>query len=282
MQKDNNKNLLLKHYLDNLQVNVLLAAFTHCSETWTELDYVPDYNKFYLICDGEGWLKIGDTEYLPKPGELFLMPAGVRQSYSSISKNTFKKFWCHFTAVIGEVNLFDVIKTPYHVCVKNMDMLSGVFQEVIKTKSSDNITASLKVKSALLQIISFYLDNVIVEKINISTSSVLDKVNNILTYIEKNYNRNINVEELAHIVFLHPNYFIRFFKKHIGCSPIGYINKVRLEKTKSLLESTDLTVSEIAVNTGYNDISHYSKTFKKHIGFSPMEYRNICKKKLST
>lgn len=66
----NHKTLLTNH-LSNLQVDLFMVNFNRCDTDWQDLDYTPDYSKFYLICEGEGWLKIGDQEYYPAPGQLF-------------------------------------------------------------------------------------------------------------------------------------------------------------------------------------------------------------------
>ena len=79
---------MLNNYFTNMHVNLIVAAFTKCPELWSDIDYTPDYNKFYFIREGEGWLKVGEKEFYPKPGQLCLMPAGIKQSYSNISKNT--------------------------------------------------------------------------------------------------------------------------------------------------------------------------------------------------
>jgi AraC-like DNA-binding protein len=86
---------------------------------------------------------------------------------------------------------------------------------------------------------------------------------------------NITVAELAQIAHFNPSYFIRFFKKNTGISPIHYLNRTRLEKAKELLSYSDLNVSEVSEKIGYNDIFHFSKSFKNYTGFSPSEFKKI-------
>jgi hypothetical protein len=62
----------LKSNLDQLQVSIVFASYTKCQDTWCDLDFLPDYNKLYFICEGEGWVKIGGREYYPAPGQLML------------------------------------------------------------------------------------------------------------------------------------------------------------------------------------------------------------------
>lgn len=268
---------LLKNYLANLQVNLVVAAHTHCWREWRELDYIPEFNKFYLIQSGEGWIKIGDREFLPKPGQLFLLPAGIRQSFSTVSENTFTKYWCHFTATIGDKNLFDILRPPWYMDVRDLPALTLMFEELIDHYGSDEVTASLRVKSVLLDIIACYLEDAVVEDVSMLAGTGVEKLDRILGYIDSHAGDAIKVEQLARMVHFHPNYFIKFFREHAGSSPMHYINKVRLEKAKALLLGTELTMTEIAEKTGFCSLFHFSRSFKNHTGFSPSEFRNIRK-----
>mgnify|MGYP000665648728 CR=1 FL=1 len=265
---------LLKSYISNLQVNVTMAYYTKCHRTWREMDYIPEYNKFYFICEGEGWLKMGDREYFPKPGQLFLMPQGVMQSFSTISDNTFGKYWCHFTARVGDKNLFDIIKLPYFTDVRNPAELTVLFEEMASCFQSDSLTSTLQLKAALLQVIAFYIENTVIEDIHLVSSASVEKLTLVLTYIDGHISEDITVEQLAELLHFHPNYFIRFFKAHMGSSPMHYINKIKLEKARELLEVTGMNISEVAEASGFKDLFYFSRMFKNYTGFSPSEYKN--------
>ncbi|MDR3593762.1 AraC family transcriptional regulator [Clostridium sp.] len=266
---------LIKSYLSNIQVNVSFAGFNKVGTDWRDLDYTPDYNKFYFICSGEGRLKIGDKEYFPKPSQIFLMPQGIKQSYSIISENTFTKYWCHFTAKIGEMNIFDIIKLPHFIEVKDDGELESIFNELLTHNSSMEMSASLMLKASMLRLISYYINNSADQCINISNSEIVEKLNTIIQYIEKNIAKSLTIEELSGMAHLHPNYFIRIFKKHFGASPIHYINKRRIEEAKRLLIFSNLTLTEICDMVGVADIYYLSKLFKDSTGISPSNYRKL-------
>ncbi len=223
-QNENEKKLLLKSYLNNLNVNIITADYTHCWSTWRELDFVPQYNQFYYICDGEGWIKFGKEVYYPRKGQLLLLPAGVMQSYSTINENTFKKYWCHFTATVGDINLFDIIKMPLLITIEDEVAIKYLFNKLLSCAVSNEISAVIKIKGILLEIISFYIENSEIREINISNSKAINKLNDVISYINSNYNGNITNEKMAKIMNLHPNYFIRFFKRHFGITPTQYLN----------------------------------------------------------
>ena len=81
----------LAQFLDDCVVTVLTADYTHCWKEWEERDYIPTYNKFYFIQSGEGELMVDGVAYRPRPGEMFLMPAGVRQRFYLIFRNLWWK-----------------------------------------------------------------------------------------------------------------------------------------------------------------------------------------------
>ena len=96
-------------------------------------------------------------------------------------------------------------------------------------------------------------------------------------FIDSNYHKNITIDELAKIAHLHPNYFIRLFKKHIGMSPIHYLNKKRIEEAKYLLTYTNLPLKRINKKIGMSNIYYFSRVFKKYTGFAPSDYRQLIK-----
>ena len=72
---------------------------------------------------------------------------------------------------------------------------------------------------------------------------------------------------------LHPNYFIRVFKRHFGTSPIQYVNRKRIEEAKRLLASTNFLLAEIETIVGIPNVFYLSKLFKSSTGLSPTAYR---------
>ena len=94
-----------------------------------------------------------------------------------------------------------------------------------------------------------------------------------ISYIAQNYSRNLTLEEVAGHVHLNPTYFSTLFKQSSGSSFKEYLNIVRVEESKRLLANTDYSIIDIAVATGFENQSYFSKVFKKYTGLTPKQYR---------
>ncbi len=274
---DANQRTFWKKYIANVQLDLSIAAYTKVPVSWNEYDYIPDFNKMYYIVEGEGYLKVGEREFYPQPGELYLLPAGVIQSYGTISPNTFGKYWCHFTAKIGDLHLFQIVKTPARVKIAGDTDLKGKFEQLIHHLHSDEFTSEFRVKSILLEIIALFIERCERIQLNMAAASSFEKMSTVLKYIEERLSDNITVDELAQIAHFHPNYFIHVFKGFTGYSPIQYVNRTRLEKAKHLLAFSNCSVSAIADAVGM-DLPYFSRTFKEYTGFSPTAYRELVPK----
>lgn len=98
-------------------------------------------------------------------------------------------------------------------------------------------------------------------------------IDKIKRYIHEHYHQELNREKLAEIVYLTPDYLAKRFKSEVGLSIIEYINDYRIKKAQEKLLQDHESISEIAMNTGFDSISYFSTVFKKMTGISPSVYR---------
>lgn len=263
----------MKTYLSNLDVHLIKAGFINCGENWEHEGFMMDYNKFYYICEGEGWVKVGNKEYHPKPGELSFIPGNRFHAYGSISKNFYKKFWCHFTATIGQRQLFELIDLPPIVDVGQDAELMKIFEDLVMYYEEDTLSSALKAKGRLLDLIAYYLDHTHTKEIKMTKSPSLERLEKLIYYIENHLDSPLSVELLASKIHLQPNYFIKFFRGHLGATPMQYVKVRRMESACKHLLSENESISSIAEKVGYHDLSYFSKEFKNHTGYTPSKYR---------
>jgi AraC family transcriptional regulator len=94
-----------------------------------------------------------------------------------------------------------------------------------------------------------------------------------LERMESGFAQDLSLETLAREVRLSPFHFLRSFKEDVGRSPHQHLVRVRIERAKSLLEATDLAITEVAARVGYSDPGQLTRLFRREVHCTPREYR---------
>lgn len=100
-----------------------------------------------------------------------------------------------------------------------------------------------------------------------------DVMRKAIRFISQNYAAPLTLQDVASHVHLNAAYFSTIFKQSMGSSFKEYLNMVRIEESKRLLANTDYSIINIAIATGFEDQSYFSKVFKKYTGLTPKQYR---------
>lgn len=93
-------------------------------------------------------------------------------------------------------------------------------------------------------------------------------------FIDANYRGSLNLGSLARTARVHPAHLSKSFSRSFGCTIGDYVRGLRIDFARRQMESSELTLSEIAIAAGFADQSHFTKTFKRIVGKSPSEYRH--------
>lgn len=100
-----------------------------------------------------------------------------------------------------------------------------------------------------------------------------DKLRPVVDYISDHFREQITLDTLADEAMMSRNYLCSFFKKTFGITIFEYIEQERINYCTMLLDSSDLSITEIAMKAGYNSISYFNRIFKRIKGCSPRQYR---------
>ena len=226
-----------------------------------------EFFEWSYIVDGEAVHIINGEEHHVKKGDLcILFPTDfheVKAKYGVCS------MYISFTEeVISSAILFELIQNKkesvYSLSEKEQCRYESFFRllsETLKDKGNKKIIKN------------------ILECIVLDILSKMDAQNNIhkqnmpiyraILYIMGNFKSRLSLQEISGEAGLSKNYFSNIFNREMGMSVSTYISNVRLEFAKNLLSSTDMTVTEICYEAGFNSISAFSKEYKKKYGISP-------------
>lgn len=96
-------------------------------------------------------------------------------------------------------------------------------------------------------------------------------------YLHENFSSSIGLNELAKIAEVHPTHLARVFRQYEKCTAGDYIRKIRIDEARRKMISSKQSLVEIALETGFSDQSHFTRSFKNITGMTPTEYRRTFK-----
>lgn len=216
---------------------------------------------------GSAWIHSGKEKFFITPGKVL----HVNEHHSLHIENC------------GEQN-FDFIVTQYQIATRfDGDLYDASFLlrltgeevyystviELLKMQSSPGAMVELHRRTLFFKLLQQCIEGARDQQLQ-STVEVMDQV---VQYIEQNYQQKINVTKIAELYTLERRRLAYLFERHTGLSPNTYITEYRISKAKELLERAELSIAEVAERVGYDDCFYFSRVFKKQTGFAPSTYR---------
>lgn len=230
----------------------------------------------HFLTSGRGFYQIQGREYPISRGQAFLVPPHIPTYYYADPDFPYTYVWVAFNGRQAPLCLEKTSLSVQHpVCDLNFpvehieEMVSQIMHFSRRTLSSE-----LACVGFLYEILSLLTTDGAPATSEPPVSDHLPEtyVTHALEFIEHSYSK-ISVSDIADYVGVNRSYLYTIFKKELHTSPQKYLVSFKLSKAADLLLQTDLSVSEIALRTGYNDSLNFSKAFKKRFGCSPSWYR---------
>ena len=243
----------------------------HLTDFWQDKNVICPNTKLFYIIDGEIVIETKKESFTAVAGDLVLIPAGTKHNFHLSNLNYAKKYWLHVDIFSGDKNFFNQYSLPYKIHVGNNDYLEGLFQSILRIYKSTSLWDKLSVTSMLCSILAFYAEQGSYK----DNYAYYDEIDNTINYIKENYSARFTLEDLSKIASLSPSYFVRKFKERTGYSPLQYVNVLKIDKAKTMIEQSNETINSIMEKLGFLDSAHFSKLFKSYTGYSPIQFRKI-------
>lgn len=163
------------------------------------------------------------------------------------------------------------------VSVKNIPDIAtlAVINRLFDTAKNTDELFSMQIHSLLFELFyTLYKGGLVTEeKDKHKNEKQLSVLTELMDWIDSNLTENITLAQLSQISGMNEKYLCRFFKEYTGKTPIDYVNYLRIEAACQELDETDISVTDAAIECGFNSISYFTKTFKKYKNTSPSQYR---------
>ena len=213
----------------------------------------------HFILSGEGFFNSKKIT----AGEGFLITPGQIHEYHSSQNNPWSYFW--------------VTLSPDSFLSKSLPCSSeGIFEYNLNSRFLTLCDSIISENSSISDIRAkgyFYL---LVSSCDKSPEVYANHyVSEAKEIMASNLHKQLTIIRISEMLHINDRYLYNLFIRYEKCSPKQYLNKLKLERAKSLLNNTDFSITEISVSLGFPDVLTFSKFFSKHIGISPKQYRMI-------
>lgn len=256
---------------------------------YDKLHYHPEIQLKYVV-EGTGDLFVGDRFIHFEPGDLFLI--GSNQSHvfksdpvyydidSECTSRSISIFFQEESLGVGFFNIEEVsdIRKLIERSGRGMkfkksvsNALGSEILDVVDKQGFDRFVGILNILHEMAMSKEYsYLATVNTHTPMSDQESL--KVNEVINYILDNYKEDIKLEDVANIANYSQAAFCHFFKQHTRKTFVQFLIEVRVSKACKMLRNSDLNVSQICYDCGFNNVSNFNRQFKKITGLSPTAY----------
>ena len=228
-----------------------------------------------LVLSGKAKLFVDNKSFDIEQGDLILIPPYTMHRYTIFSSFSFKHYcMCFDLDLLYDKELKDRLENgaaTLKTIIKNNEKYAKFVIDAFGADMNKKDGWELYVIGNISLLFSDLIkENFIFNKSNNNHKPTCHKI---VDYINKNYHKGITSADVADELYLNHSYFCRIFRENFGYTFQNYLCMYRIEKAKSYLKNTNISVSEIAALVGFNSFSYFSKKFREYTYFSPSEYR---------
>lgn len=231
---------------------------------------LPD-SKFYYVEKGNIVVEIYGQTITAGPGDLLLIPAHTLHSCWLTEEHYAEKSWCHFSLKNGSTEFFENCQVSPLLHVKDRITVKKLFRMLFSSHDMSTAQKNLTATAAICGLVQYYFEHSAVT-LHEATS---DRIKQVILYIDEHYTENITLEELARISSYSPTHLSKCFRDATGVPPIRYLNNVRIEQAKYLLQYSSEPINRVMERCGFSDAAYFSRAFKKMLGYSPQTFRDL-------
>ncbi len=276
--------------------SLLHIDYVKLNHNWNFNNVISPYYRLYYIDEGIGFISDSSIRLTLEPGYLYLIP-----SFTICNLNCDTYLSQYFIQFFEEspdgISLFTNNRSVMKIAATEIDIIlvkklfhgnpgrginrsnnPKVYEKEAYYKEyqslNDEIKTHLKFENQgiLLQLISRFLGSNGFKSNN--SQSVPSKILDTMSYVQLHLDENLTVAQLSKRVNQNQDYFSKQFLIHTGQRPLNYIHEKKIERAQYLIATTDKTFLEIAMDTGFSNLPHFSKVFKQIVSLTPGEYRH--------
>ena len=228
-------------------------------------------NHLMMYCThGKGWVTAGEQSFQVIAGDVFSLPQGVEHSYGADSSDPWTIYWVHYSgALSSDYNQFFAADNTV-VQVGIQPRLRADFEALFSLRKAGYSSVEFVHGACQLKQMLSYVAVLARRSISKQGRFNLAEIEELMAI---HINSSLDLESLADQAQLSKYHFSRKFKQLTGHSPIQHFLHLKIQHACRLLDTSAVSIKQIAGEVGYNDAYYFSRLFKQVMGVSPTEYR---------
>lgn len=231
--------------------------------------------EIYMLEEGEHQYILGDKIYDIRPYDVIMIPSNVPHKSSGTKKHI--RISAYFTEKFLDLYYTENAKKVLLKCFefpkisltredfKGVKHLASLLEACDPEKNSDRIFIYL---SFMIDIIYHNRDNK-----QIPDNPKNNTISHILSYINQNFSSIKTIDEIAEHFHFTKYHLCHIFKEETGMTIIGCLNSIKINNACFLLKTAAMSITDVAMECGFNSPEYFCSAFKKTIGMTPKEYR---------
>lgn len=259
------------------------------------------YNHFhqeyeiYLLLGGRRQIFYDNRAYIAEAGSLILVNSGQIHMSHSVANDPSKQYERiilyidqekirQYDAMFPDLKMGEFMREHYGIYALSVEqqrrmtyMFRTIMRELDEQLPRSQTAINLEIISTF---INFWRESTPVSYLQDKNSSAKDGregkyaiVYAVSDYVSTHFCEDISLDQLANQFFISKYYLSRSFREVTGFGIREYVNILRVQKAQSMLQETNLSVSEIAETLGFDSITYFERIFKRHLAVSPVQFR---------
>jgi AraC-like DNA-binding protein len=276
--------------------NILFNFAVHFTEqkTATEIMLYTHWHEeleILYILNGSMLLQVDTESFIVSKGDIIFIPPNLIHGATCCNDTP-----CDFYAIVFhpsfiQSSLNDVIQQRYiepfllkitkkyyynNGKLKELDNLRTTVTNIIETYNLKCFGFELLIKSYVLQILFLMIEfhSNVKERSGKDDVLTINRIKKILIFLEANYQKQFSLADWASCIYLSKEQFSRIFKNYFNTTPIDYLVNYRINKAADLLISTDRSIIDISLDTGFQSANYFAIAFKNKTRMTPRAFRN--------
>ena len=224
------------------------------------------YELYYMV-KGQREYFIEDRFFMVKEGDFVLIPRNV---FHRTDGEGGLRYLVHFSDNYLLEKIPFLFRGETRVRERLTGILAAMLAEFRQAEEAQQPQDELKLSGYVYQLLytMAYSTNIYVPHAYSD-----ERITRIIQYINENFNRITDIDQIAEHFFISKYHLCRFFRKNLGIPLVAYLNTIKITQACTMMKQGCSNMTQIAMECGFNSSSYFCKVFKKERGISPTEYR---------